>query len=127
MKEELLVIDADYMLVGAKPVVRLFCKNTKGETVLVQDSTFLPYFYVLPKKGKVAELKKKIEKLDTKKIETKILKVEVVEKNWMNEQQKVLKVFIDNPRRVQDVRYVVKHFKEYEDTFEYDILSTSVT
>jgi len=121
MKEELLVIDADYTLVGAKPVVRLFCKNTKGETVLVQDSTFLPYFYVLPKKGKSAELKKKIEKLDMKKIETKVLKVEVVEKNWMNEQQKVLKVFIDNPRRVQDMRHAVKHLKEYEDAFEYNI------
>ena len=121
MKEELLVIDADYIMQGSKPMVRLFCKNIKGETVLVQDSTFLPYFYVLPKKGKADELKKKIEKLDTKKIETKILKVEVVEKNWMNETQKFLKVFIDNPRRIQDARHVVKHLKEFEDAFEYDI------
>ena len=121
MKEELLVIDADYTMIGTRPVVRLFCKDTKGKTVLVQDSTFLPYFYILPKKGKSADLKKKIEKLDTKKLETKILKVEIVEKNWMNEQQKVLKVFIDNPRRVQDMRHAVKHLKEYDDTFEYDI------
>jgi len=115
------LIDADYVMEGNKAVVRLFCKNTKGETVLVEDSTFIPYFYVLPKSGKFSELKKKIEKLDIKKLETKILKVEVVEKNWMNRQEKVLKIFLDNPRRIQDVRHAIKHFKEFEDTFEYDI------
>ena len=96
LKEELLVIDADYAMLGTKPVARLYCKNTRGESVLVQDVTFVPYFYVLPKEGKSSELKKKIEKLDTKKLETKILKVEVVEKNWMNKLRKVLKVFLDN-------------------------------
>ena len=121
LKEELLVIDADYAMLGTKPVARLYCKNTRGESVLVQDVTFVPYFYVLPKEGKSSELKKKIEKLDTKKLETKILKVEVVEKNWMNKLRKVLKVFLDNPRRVQDIRHAVKHMKEYEDSFEYDI------
>jgi len=106
---------------GTKAVVRLFCKDISGKTVLVKDSTFTPYFYIMPKKGKANELKKKIENLDTKRLETKILKVEIVEKNWMNEQQKVLKVSIDNPRRISDVRHAAKRMKEFEDAFEYDL------
>jgi len=121
LKEELVLIDADYVMEGNVPVVRLFCKNSSGESVLVRDSKFTPYFYVLPKSGKSSELKKKVERLDLKKIETKILKVEIVEKNWMNKYEKVLKVFVDNPRHVQDARHEMKHLKEYEDAFEYDI------
>jgi DNA polymerase elongation subunit (family B) len=75
----------------------------------------------MPKEGKVAELKKKIEKLDTKKLETEILKVDIVEKIWMNEKTKLLKVTIDNPRRIPDVRDAVKDWKEVEETYEYDI------
>jgi DNA polymerase I len=66
LKENLLVIDADYILEEDRPVIRLFCKNDKGKTVLVKDSTFKPYFYVLPKGGKAKKLKKRVEKLDTK-------------------------------------------------------------
>jgi len=121
LKEELVLIDADYVMEGSKPVVRLFCKNSKGETVVVKDSSFVPYFYILPKSGKSSELKKKIEKADLKELDAKILKVEIVERNWMNRQEKVLKVFVDNPRRIQDARHAFKHMKEFEDAFEYDI------
>ncbi len=120
MKENLVLIDVDYTLAENKGVVRLFCKDTKGKTVLVQDDTFLPYFYVLPK-GLINKLKKKIEKIDTKRLETKILKVEVIEKNWQNKNTKLIKIIIDNPRRIPDIRDVVKEWKEVDDTFEYDI------
>lgn len=115
------MLDADYAMEGNRAVVRLFCKNTRGQTILVKDSKFVPYFYILPKLGKSAELKKKIEKSDTKELETKILKVEIAEKNWLNKREKVLKVFIDNPRRIQDVRHAFSHLKEFEEAFEYDI------
>jgi len=121
LKENLVLIDADYTLIESKPVIRLYCKDNKGKTVLILDSNFEPYFFVMPKDGKLNEAKKKVEDLDVKKLETKILKVETVEKVWMNEKVKVLKVTIDNPRRVPDVRDVVKDWKDVEGTYEYDI------
>jgi len=121
LKEKLLVIDADYVIDESGPAVRLFCKDTRFNTVLVRDATFVPYLYILPKKGKTGSLKKKIEHLDTKKIGTKILRVEIVEKNWMNEWQKFLKVFVDNPRQLQDVRHAAKRLKDFEGAFEYDL------
>jgi len=116
-----LVIDADYTLLGNTPLIRLFCKDEKGKVVLVQDPNFEPYFYTLPKEGKLTELKKKIEGLGTKKLETKILKAEIVEKNWQGEKTKFIKITIDNPRKVPDVRDAIKDWKEVEETYEYDI------
>jgi DNA polymerase I/DNA polymerase-2 len=121
LKENLLVLDADYTMVENKPVVRLYCKDEKSKTVLVLDNTFKPYFFVMPKEGKLAELKKKIENLETKKLEAKILKVEIVEKNWQGEKTKLIKITIDNPRRILDVRDAVKDWEEVEETYEYAI------
>jgi DNA polymerase I/DNA polymerase-2 len=121
MKEKLLVLDADSTLEDNTGVVRLFCKDEKGKTVLVLDSTFKPYFYALPSKGNTETLKNKIEKINTKKLETKILKVETVEREWMNRIAKLIKITIDNPRKIPDVRNEIKEWKEVEETYEYDI------
>lgn len=121
MKENLLVIDVDYGLVDNTGEVRLFCKDDKGKTVLVLDNTFKPYMYVMPKDGKFAVLKKKVEKLDTSEIESRILNVETVEKFWKGEKRKLVKVTIDNPRKIPEVRNLIKDLKEVEDTYEYSI------
>lgn len=121
LKEKLLLLDSDYTLVDEKATVRLYCKDVKGKTVLVLDQNFKPYFYVMPKEGKVSELSKKIGQLDTKKLETKILKVETVEKKWQLGKVKILKITIDNPRKIPDVRDALKDWKEVEETYEYDI------
>jgi DNA polymerase elongation subunit (family B) len=121
LKENLILIDADYTLSGSNGVVRLYCKSSKGKTILVLDSTFQPYFYIMPKEGKISELKKRIGELDTKKIETKVLKVEAVERAWNGEKTRIIKITIDNPRRIPDVRDLIKNWKEVEDTYEYDI------
>jgi len=121
MKENLVLLDADYNLEGNIGVVVLYCKDNKGNTVLVKDKKFNAYFYVLPKDKKTNDVKKKIEKIDEKKIDTKILKVEIEKKLWQNKETKVLKVILENPRRVHEVRDAVKGWDEIEDTFEYDI------
>lgn len=121
MKEHLVLLDADYILEGNSGVVILYCKDEKGRAVLVKDRKFDTYFYVLPKKKKENEVKKKIQKLEEKKIGTKILKVEIEEKIWQNRETKILKVIIENPRRIHDVRDAVKNWSDVEDTFEYDL------
>jgi DNA polymerase elongation subunit (family B) len=124
LKERFLLIDADYTLIGNDPAVRLYCKDMKGRSILVLDSTFKPYFYVMPKGGKIAELKKKIESLDEKKLETKILRVDAVGKIWQREKTKLLKITINNPRRIPDVRDVIKDWEDVGETYEYDLSFT---
>ncbi|MBS3055658.1 MAG: ribonuclease H-like domain-containing protein [Candidatus Aenigmarchaeota archaeon] len=121
MREELVLFDADYELDENKGVILLYCRDSKGKSVLVKDKNFNTYFYVLPKTGRIDEVKKKIHEIDEKKTGTRILGVEVFEMNWLNKNEKVLKVVIENPRRIHDVRDAVKHWKEIDDTFEYDI------
>ena len=115
-----MLIDADYTLDENGAVVRLYCKNQKGKTILVLNSTFKPYFLAMPKKN-VAKLKKKIESLNEEEIGTKILKVEVVEKIWENKNEKLLKIIIDNPRKISAVRDAIKNWEEVKETYEYDI------
>jgi len=122
LKESLIIFDADYTLVEDKPIVRLYCKNSKGKTFVVLDKTFFPYFYVMPKKDKLEELKKRVESLDLKNLGINFLKVEVVEKYWQNEKVKLLKILINNPRRIHDLRDLIKEFEEVEETYEYDIV-----
>jgi DNA polymerase I/DNA polymerase-2 len=121
LKEILLLLDADYTLLEDKPTVRLYCKNLEGKTFLVLDQNFKPYFYVLPKKDKLHEIKKKIESLEKEKLGINFLEVEVVEKIWQGEKIKLIKVIIDNPRRIPDVRDSVKDWDGVEETFEYDV------
>ena len=121
LKKRLLVIDADYILFENKGVVRLFCKDENGKTFLMEDFNFRPYFYAMPKDGKEKILKKKIENLETKKINAEILKVEIVEKNWEGKKRKFIKITIDSPRKIPQVRDLIKDWKEVEDTYEYDI------
>jgi DNA polymerase I/DNA polymerase-2 len=122
LKEILLLLDADYTLLENKPTVKLYCKNLEGKTFLLLDQNFKPYFYVLPKKDKLHEVKKNIENLEKEKLEITFLEVEVVEKIWQGEKRKLLKVSIDNPRRIHDVRDAVKEWDDVEETFEYDLV-----
>lgn len=121
MKENLLVIDADYILIKNHGVVRLFCKDSKGKTAFVLYPKFDSYFYVLPKEGKSAGTKKRIEKIKTDEIEVKILKAELVERNVQGEKIKLIKVTIDNPRKIHEVRNIVKELGDIKETYEYDI------
>lgn len=121
MKENLFFIDADYTVIKDRAALRIYCKDKSGRTVLVLDSTFKPYFYVMPKKGKIGELKNNIQGLDEKEIETKIMKVECVEKIWHGKKTELIKITIDDPRKIPDVRNAVKKLEGVEETYEYAI------
>ena len=120
LKEKLFVIDVDYTLINEKKMVRLYCKDAAGKTILVTDSKFDPYFYALPSSD-AKKLKKRIDELDQKKTKIKILKAEVVEKICGLDKKEFVKIILDNPRDVPAMRDVIKHWEEVEDTYEYDI------
>jgi DNA polymerase elongation subunit (family B) len=119
MKENLLVFDVDHSVKGEKGFVRLTCKDEKGRTIVVIDKNFEPYFYVEPKEGKLKEYKKKL--LTHNFREGRVKRVEEVEKEFFGEEKKLLKVIVENPRDVYNIRQIVKEWPENLEEYEYAI------
>ncbi len=118
MEERVFLLDADYDVEKDKGIVFLFGKNREGKRILIKKE-FYNYFFVMPKDGKEEVLKQKIENL--KNIPTKIISLNIVEKSWMGEKKKLIKVTVENPRKLKDVRDAIKNWEEVEDTYEYNI------
>jgi DNA polymerase elongation subunit (family B) len=82
------------------------------------DYDFEPYFFVLPKKGKEKELKKKIEQIKS----IKIKRAEIVERIILGNKRKFVKVFCFLSTDVPKVRDIVKEWKGLvEEEYEYSI------
>lgn len=114
---KLCLLDADYKEEKGKTVIRLFCKDRNGKTVVAIDENFEPYFYVLSKK--LESTKKKIIEKMKKEKEMKIKRVEIVEKILDGEKKKFLKIICDLAVNVSKIRDIVKRFEngiieEYE-------------
>ncbi len=121
MKERVLIFDMDYLLEGTKPIIRLFCLNEKGEKLIAYDQNFFHYFYALPKKGKIDTLIEKIKSIDEKKVGTKILEVKKERRILGKEKVDVIKICIENPRKISRVRDEIKDWEEVEETYGYNI------
>ena len=118
MREKIFLLDVDYDVENEKGIIFLFGKNEEGKRILVRKE-FYTYFFAMPKEGKEEALKQKIENL--KNLPTKILSVEIVSKVWMGNERKLIKITVQNPRKLKDVRDAIKEWNEVEDTFEYNI------
>ena len=117
---KLLVYDVDYEIFENKGVIEIFCKDEEGKNFLVRDKNFFPYFYAMPK-GESEKLREKIEKLETSKIGAKIVEAKIEKKIFEGKEVEVIKIIIDNPRKIPDVRDAIKDWEDVEETFEYDI------
>ena len=115
---KLCLLDADYIDENNQSVIRLFCKDTSGKTVICLDYDFEPYFYILPKQGKDGEVKKRVEAIKS----IKIRRVETVERILSGEKRKLVKVFCFLSTDVPKVRDIVKRWKGLiEEEYEYSI------
>ncbi|MBN2203094.1 MAG: hypothetical protein JW700_02840 [Candidatus Aenigmarchaeota archaeon] len=113
----LYLLDIDYFDEKERSVIRLFCKDSKGKTVVALDYDFLPYFYVVPKKGKENKLAKMIR--DIKSI--RVHDIKAVSKKVDND-QKLLKASCFLASDVYKIRDIVKTWDELvEGFFEYSI------
>lgn len=111
-------MDADYLDEGNQSVIRLFCKDEDGKTVVCLDYGFEPYFYVLAKQGKEGALKKRTEEIRS----VRVKRAEIVERTLSGERKKLLKVFCFLSTDVQKARDIVKGWKDLvEDEYEYSI------
>ncbi|MBW3013201.1 DNA-directed DNA polymerase [Candidatus Woesearchaeota archaeon] len=100
-------LDIDYKIVGNKPVIRLFGKTSEGEQICVMDNSFAPYFYVLPdEKNSLEELKIYFETFAHDEI--KIIKAELIKKQFWGKEVTAIKITLENPGQVPKLRPILR-------------------
>jgi DNA polymerase I len=103
------ILDVDYTLVNEKPIIRIFGKGERGETVCGFFEDFEPYFYVM---GKDVE--------GNVKNEGNVVKVESVKRFLPLGHQKgmteMYKITLRNPAKTPEIRdrLLSKGFKVFE-------------
>jgi DNA polymerase I len=114
------LLDVSYEIEAEKPVILLWGIEENGQRVLLKDTRFRPYFYVLPKSGAdLDQLKKKIELISIAK--SPIIKLEVMEKKIVGKKRKVIKVTTLIPEAVRKNREEIRTVEGVEDVLEADI------
>jgi len=121
METKFQVLDADYIINGSKPIIRLFGKTDDNKSITVFYENFLPYFYVLPADGKKAEIKNILNK----KFKDLVLKVETVAKRppigYQEKAMNLLKITLNNPAKTPHIRDFLKQERAIKQIFEADI------
>lgn len=117
---KLQILDVDYEVPNHSPVVRLFCKDEKGESKCLFVEDFYPYFYVIPK-----DENEMIDKLNNE-FRGEIKKIKEVEKylpiGYHEKKEKILKITNKNPFKVPSIRKYLQENNLIEEVFEADIL-----
>lgn len=116
------LLDCDYVLVNNKPIIRMFGKTKENKSVCAFYNGFLPYFYILPKKG----LENKIVEFFEGSFKHLLVSIEGVEKyksiGFQPTKTKILKITLNDPSQVAAVRENLRNKEFIEETFEADIL-----
>ncbi len=111
-----MLFDADYISVEGKAWVRLWVKTKEGETVILYDNSFEPYFYVtLEDLERIEEVSKAVSRVQG------VQRVEEVEKKDYGKPIRVLRVVADFPKNVPKIREVVGEIPGVKEVREADI------
>lgn len=124
VKVEFCLFDIDYVLEDGKPVVRLWGKTKKGESILAEDRDFEPYFYVevereYLKTNELDNFKRRIREL--KDFGEKVKNIEMIEKRYLGERKTFLRLILSNPRDIPDLREIIKDWRGIKNLYEHDI------
>ncbi|MEM5871914.1 MAG: DNA-directed DNA polymerase, partial [Candidatus Aenigmatarchaeota archaeon] len=121
-KAKFLLFDIDYILENGEPVVRLWCKNSDGVSLLI-DRHFKPYFYIEPAYENGFDLKEFREKIYVlQDIGKKVKKIEMVEKKLLGEERQFVKIVLHEPGDVNVLRKLIENWKEVKKAYEHDIM-----
>jgi len=116
------LLDITYKIKEGKPVIYMFGRTTDGKQVCVIDDTFKPYFYIIPKKGE--DLKEKLSKVYAEKNDERfeVTGVEKVKKKYMEDDVDALKVYVNLPKGISQIREVIKDWDAIKQCNEYSII-----
>ena len=125
MKTDFIPIDYDYFDFEGRNYAKIFGRDSKGKRICVIDSCPIYFWAILDEKvngKKIDELIRKIEKikLNEKGRTTKVEKVELHNKNFLGKSVKALKIFATN---YKDLHGIADHlgFKEIKKRRGYDL------
>ncbi|MEM5782784.1 MAG: DNA-directed DNA polymerase [Candidatus Aenigmatarchaeota archaeon] len=122
-KIKVFILDADSYEDNEKSIVRIYCKDENGNKIVFLDESYIPYFYILPEKGKEELIKKRV--LALKKLG--VINCEIEEKNFNLEKRKFIKVFCKKHSDIIKIRSIVKMWERSRggsgviDEYEYTI------
>lgn len=105
------LMDVDYEVYEDKAVILLSIRTDEGNRV-IKKRNFLPYFYIIPVKGKEKMLVEKLKNLN----EIPVLKIEEVILD-----KKCLKIYSNIPQNIPKLKDIVKEWSEVEGKREFDI------
>ncbi|MBI4918703.1 ribonuclease H-like domain-containing protein [archaeon] len=111
--------DLTYKIENEKPVIYLFGRTKEGKRIIIKDTSFQPYFYLIVKEEQALE---KIKKLVLE--DAKIIKIEPAKKNYFEKEILVYKAEVNYPSSVPKFKDELKNWKEVERVLEADILFT---
>ncbi len=114
------IIDTDYGVENNEPVIRLWGKKEGGESIVVLDRSFKPYFYIeLSPDQNLEDFKRRLEELE--EIGEKVLSVEYVEKKLLGLKKNFVKITARNPADVAKIRNTIKDWDGVKEEYEYTI------
>lgn len=124
MEFQFFPLDIEYKVVNGIPVIYLFGRTIDSQQVCVIDDSFKPYFWVIPKLN--ADLKSKIRRLFVEKDNAKleVTNVEEVRKKFNEKDVIALKVTVNLPKAVPEIRAILRDWDDIDSVNEYDILFT---
>ncbi len=105
------LLDADYTTRDDKTVIRLFYKTDEGREIK-EIYDFQPYMYVLPKEGEIDKLSEEIGKISN------IKNVEKTRMLEMEQEVDVLRITVNHPRNVPDLRAIIRELENCEEVRE---------
>lgn len=112
------ILDANYTYgLDKKPLVQLFGRTPDGSPITCQVSGFRPYFYVGPYEGMLDSVREELVRMG--------LQTEIVKKFepmfYQPRPTEMLKVTLDNPKEVRDLREEVRGIQHVKAVYETDI------
>ena len=121
MRVRFQLFDVDYILKDKKPILRLFGKTEDGKSITIFYEGFFPYFFVLPREGRMEELKRYLEK----NFSNNLVKLEECERflsiGFNERPVKLLKITLNNPAITPSIRDSLKKKRFVKEVFEADI------
>ncbi|MBD3309915.1 DNA polymerase [Candidatus Woesearchaeota archaeon] len=116
-------MEISYKVIDGRPSVFLY-GTADSRRICVLDDSFVPYFIIIPvEKADIEDLRQKLGRIEIegKEEDYKVVRVEDEKLRYVGKEVHALKVLVNIPGAVPEVRNVVKQWDAVESTNEYDI------
>ena len=123
-------LDIAYTVKNNKTLILLFGRTLDNKAICIIDSSFLPYFYIMLKKGSSSDLfKDRIKGLvkkddEDEEIEYSILSAEIIKKKYSGDEKELIKVSVNIPKAIHIFEDILKNREDIECILETDIRFT---